>query len=135
MWRVTFLVAVIGGLVVCMSCFSLKAQSTTVRASLFEGVVAVGYIDRGATVNFTGPAIKVTHRPFSFLAGMLPSLKIKKDNAPANATRNASVIPSLGFGATLIYKHIALQVPFLYNPKTATANGKWNAGIGLGYKF
>lgn len=129
--RATFL----GGMALCMSNFSAEAQTTQVKASLFEGVVAAGYIDHGATINFTGPAIKISRKPFSFLAGMLPSLKFKEDKAAANAPRNAVVIPSLGFGFTLIYKHIAFQVPFLYNAKTAVADGKWNAGAGLGYKF
>lgn len=127
--------ALLGGMILCMSNFSAGAQSTQVKASLFEGVVAAGYIDHGATLNFTGPAIKISRKPFSFLAGMLPSLKIKEDKVTGNAPKNAAVIPSLGFGATLIYKHIAFQVPFLYNAKTAVADGKWHAGLGLGYKF
>jgi hypothetical protein len=138
----TFKAAIFGGLCFSMLCFSSKAQTitaapkatSTLKTTLFEGIVAVGYIDDGATINFTGPAIKLTHKPFMFMIGMLPSLKIKEDKT-ANGPRNTWVIPSLGFGATAVYKHIALQMPFLYNAKTASKDGKWNAGIGLGYKF
>lgn len=134
--------ACIGGLALAMLSFSADAQTnpgtkpvgSSLKTTLFEGIIAVGYIDHGATINFTGPAIKLTHKPFQFMVGMLPSLKIKKDNS-VNATRNATLIPSLGFGATAVYRHIALQMPFLYNAKTATKDGKWNVGIGLGYKF
>ncbi|WP_276088454.1 hypothetical protein [Pedobacter sp. JY14-1] len=125
----------LGGISISMLNFQAKSQTLQVKPSLFEGVVAAGYIDHGATLNFTGPAIKFSKKPFSLLTGMLPSLKFKKDNPVGNATKNALMIPSLGFGATLIYKHIAFQVPFLYNAKTASTNGKWNAGVGLGYKF
>ena len=138
----TFKAAIFGGLCLTMLCFSSIAQTNTTRekatstlkTTFFEGIVSIGYIDHGATINFTGPAIKLTHKPLTFLIGMLPSLKIKEDKT-ANGTRNAIVIPSLGCGATAIYKHIALQIPFLYNPKTAAKDGKWNAGIGFGYKF
>ncbi|MEJ7556696.1 MAG: hypothetical protein WKF66_00205 [Pedobacter sp.] len=138
----TFKTAIYGGLGLFMLCFASKAQTnttaakgtSTVKTTLFEGIVAVGYIDDGATINFTGPAIKLTHKPFIFMIGMLPSLKIKEDKT-ANGPKNAMLIPSLGFGATAVYKHLAMQIPFLYNAKTATKDGQWHAGIGLGYKF
>jgi hypothetical protein len=138
----TFKAAIFGGLCFFMLCFSSNAQTngaavnakSTLKTTLFEGIVAIGYIDHGATINFTGPAIKLTHKPFIFMIGMLPSLKIKEDKT-ANGPRNTWLIPSLGFGATAIYKHLALQMPFLYNAKTAAKDGKWNVGIGLGYKF
>lgn len=115
--------------------FSAKAQNNQLKTTFFEGIISAGYIDRGAIVNCTGPAIKYNHKPFTLMIGMLPSLKIKKDKVSGGAPRNAMVIPSLGFGATAVYKHIALQIPFLYNSKSATADGRWNPGIALGYKF
>jgi hypothetical protein len=138
----TFKTAIYGGLCLTMLCFSSEAQTSsapekatsTLKTTFFEGIVAIGYIDHGATINFTGPAIKLSHKPLTFLIGMLPSLKIKEDKT-ANGPKNATLIPSLGFGATAVYKHLALQIPFLYNAKTATKDGQWNAGVGLGYKF
>jgi hypothetical protein len=130
------------GLCLLMSYFSGQAQTNpnttkpnlNLTPTLFEGVVAVGYIDRGATINFTGPSIKLIHKPYMFMFGMLPSLKIKEDKT-ASGPKNTTLIPSLGFGATAVYHHLALQIPFLYNAKTATKNGEWNVGVGLGYKF
>ncbi|HKG06877.1 MAG TPA: hypothetical protein VKB19_10490 [Pedobacter sp.] len=127
--------AIFGSAALSMFCFSAKAQTGSIKPTLFEGVVAIGYIDHGATLNFTGPAIKYTRKPFTLMAGMLPSLKIKDDNAPAGAPRNAVFVPSLGGGITAIYKHIALQMPCLYTAKTASKDGRWNVGVGLGYKF
>ncbi|WP_018629843.1 hypothetical protein [Niabella aurantiaca] len=113
------------------------AQTTTPKtsASLWDGMVVAGYADKGAFINFGGPAVKWTHKPFCVSLGMLPSLRVKEDKAPANASKNAAVTPSLGFGLSASYKHLAIQVPVYYNAKTAAADGKWNTGIGLGYKF
>jgi hypothetical protein len=121
----TFKAAIFGGLCFSMLCFSSKAQTTTNAAKATSTL---------KTTLFEGPAIKLTHKPFMFMIGMLPSLKIKEDKT-VNGPKNTWVIPSLGFGATAVYKHIALQIPFLYNAKTASKDGKWNPGIGLGYKF
>ncbi|MNT98864.1 hypothetical protein D3C72_2415540 [compost metagenome] len=66
---------------------------------------------------------------------MLPSLRIKEDKVAAGATKNAALTPNLGFGLTAAFRHLAIQVPFYYNTKTATKNGEWNPGVGLGYKF
>jgi hypothetical protein len=127
--------AIYGGLALCMLNFKGKAQTTQIKPTLFEGVVALSYIDHGAAINCTGPAIKYTSKPFSLLIGLLPSLKIKEDKSPGNAPKNAIIMPSLGCGVTAIYKHIALQMPMLYTAKTSTKDGKWNVGVGLGYKF
>lgn len=127
--------AIIGSAALSMLGFSLKAQTSSIKPTLFEGIIAVGYIDNGATVNFTGPAIKYTHKPFTLMAGMLPSLKIKEDKVTGDAPKNSMFVPSLGCGVTAVYKHIALQMPCLYTAKTATKDGHWNVGVGLGYKF
>lgn len=127
-----FLAAIFGCLALCMLNFSAKAQ---VKASVFEGVVVAGYVDNGAYVNCTGPAIKYTNKPVCVMLGLLPSLKIKEDKVTGNATKNSTVMPSLGFGLTLAYKHLAFQLPAFYTGKTAAKDGKWNVGVGLGYKF
>lgn len=127
--------AIYGGLALCMLNFKAKSQTNPVKASLFEGVVVLSYIDHGAAINFTGPSIKYTSKPFSLLVGLLPSLKIKEDKPIGAATKNSIIMPTLGAGVTAIYKHIALQIPMLYSAKTASKDGKWNVGFGLGYKF
>lgn len=127
--------AIYGGLALCMLNFKIKAQTTQIKPTLFEGTVVLSYIDHGAAINFTGPAIKFTRKPFSLLAGVLPSLKIKEDKTLGNAPKNAMIMPSLGCGVTAIYKHIVLQMPMLYTAKTTNKDGKWSVGVGLGYKF
>ncbi len=116
---------------------SLCAQKEQkISAILFEGTVVAGYADDGAFINFTGPAVKMVRKPHWSLAfGMLPSLRIKEDQATAPAKRNATVWPALGTGFTFVFNHLALQLPVYYNAKTSTANGKWKAGAGIGYKF
>lgn len=112
-------------------------QTTTPKtsASLWDGMAVAGYVDKGAFLNFGGPAVKWTRKPFCISLGMLPSLRIKEDKVAANASKNATITPSLGFGLSASYKHLVLQVPLYYNAKTASADGKWNVGVGLGYKF
>ncbi|HEX7755580.1 MAG TPA: hypothetical protein VF421_09560 [Niabella sp.] len=104
-------------------------------ASLWDGMVVAGYVDDGTFINFGGPAVKWTHKPFCISLGMLPSLRIKEDKVTGNAPKNNTVTPSLGCGLTASYKHLALQLPLYYNAKTAAADGKWHVGAGLGYKF
>lgn len=110
------------------------AQEKKVKATWGEGVIVGGYVDEGAYLNFAGPALKFSGNSFSVLAGLLPSLRFKEDKSEGD-TKNSLVISALGFGLTGVYKHVAVQVPFFYNPKTAVSDGKWNVGIGLGYKF
>jgi hypothetical protein len=112
-----------------------NGNSVQTRATLFEGVIVAGYVDHGAYINCTGPAIKFSKKPISVLVGLLPSLRIKKDKVAAGAPKNSMLTPNLGFGITAIYKHLAVQVPLYYNAKTSSKDGKWNPGIGVGYKF
>lgn len=115
-----------------------KAQSssgTQTKPVLFDGIVVGGYVDHGAFINCAGPAIKFVKKPVVVLVGLLPTLRIKEDKVAPGAAQNSSVTPSLGFGVTAAFKHLALQVPFYYNAKTAVKDGKWHPGIGLGYKF
>ncbi|AHF16308.1 hypothetical protein [Niabella soli] len=112
----------------------MSAQAQT-AASLWDGMAVAGYADHGAFVNFGGPAVKWAHKPFCISLGMLPSLRIKEDKVANNATENTTLTPSLGFGLSASYKHLVLQMPLYYNAKTAAANGKWNVGAGIGYKF
>ncbi len=76
-----------------------------------------------------------TLKPYSFGFGMLPSVRIKEDKVVVSSKQNSLVTPSLGFGLTFAYKHLAIQVPAYYNGKSATADGTWKVGFGLGYKF
>jgi hypothetical protein len=121
-----------GCLAMIMSSFLVRSQT---KAVLFDGCLLTGYVDHGAFINCTGPSIRFSKKPYAILFGMLPSLRIKEDKVAAGATKNSAVTPNLGFGITTAFQHLALQLPFYYNPKTAVKNGKWNAGIGLGYKF
>lgn len=110
-----------------------QEAKTKLHATLCDGFIMAGYVNEGAYLNFGGPALKLTHKPFSFILGMLPSLRFKEDNN--GVTKNSFITPTLGTGLTIVYKHLALQAPLYYNSKTSAANGKWHAGVGLGYKF
>ena len=98
----------------------------------YWGTFVSGYVDRGAFVNFTGPALGYGFGKSQILIGMLPSLRFKEDSG---TTKNSVVIPTLGFGITYTYKSLAFQVPLYYTTKTSTSNGKWNIGLGLGIKM
>lgn len=122
----------------CCILYSTSAQTTTEKkASIvaWEGMAVAGYVNQGGFVNFGGPTIKLIKKPFSFGFGILPTMRIKEDDVPKGSPKNSAITPTAGFGFTIIYKHLALQVPFYYNAKTATRNGKWNPGLGIGYKF
>lgn len=103
---------------------------TTVQP--FDGTLVLGYVDNGAFMNFTGPNISFTKGKSKLMFGMLPSLRYKEDHS---AIKNAPITPNLGFGLTFSYKKFAFQVPMYYNAKTATANGEWNIGVGIGFKL
>lgn len=111
-----------------------NAQEKKVKATWGEGVVVAGYVDKGAYLNFAGPALKFSGNSVAVLAGLLPSLRFKEDKSESG-TKNSLVTSALGFGLTGVYKHLAVQVPFFYNPKTVVNDGKWNVGVGVGYKF
>lgn len=117
---------------ISMISFSAKSQT---KAVLFDGIIAAGYVDHGAFINCSGPGIRYTKKPFALSLGLLPTLRIKEDKVAPGATKNSSVTPTLGFGVTAAFHHLALQLPFYYNAKTAVKNGKWNPGIGVGYRF
>lgn len=120
-------------IVILLFCFTTSvAQKKEVSFKAWDGAVVAGYIDKGAFVNFTGPGVKWTRRPCSLLIGVLPSIKIKEDKS---AVKNSFLTPSLGAGITFAVKKLVLQLPFYYIPKTATENGQWKTGLGLGYKM
>ena len=121
-------------------CFGLSnnklfAQQATIKGSLFDGTVVAGYVDKGAYINCTGPAVKYSRSGASILLGLLPSLKIKEDKVDEGKPKNSLITPTLGFGITACIGHFALQVPAFYTTKSATTHGKWNVGLGIGYKF
>jgi hypothetical protein len=98
----------------------------------FSGIFVSGYVDDGAFINFTGPNLSFSTGKSQFLVGMLPSLRIKQDSG---TTTNSMITPTLGFGITYCFRALAFQIPCYYNPKTATKNGEWNIGVGIGIKF
>ena len=116
---------------------NVLAQQESKKATItfWEGMVVGGYVNDGAFVNFGGPTIKIVRKPWSFGFGILPTMRIKQEQVAKEATKNSAITPTAGFGFTFAYKHIVWQIPFYYNPKTATANGKWHPGFGLGYRF
>lgn len=111
----------------------VHAQHKKISAQAFDGIIVGGYTDNGAYINCTGPSVKYTAQKWNLMLGFLPSIKIKKDDS---VIKNATLIPTLGFGATLtIFKHLALQAPAFYIPKTNADHGRWTLGFGLGYKI
>lgn len=120
------------GILISGLCFSQETGSR-IKASFFDGVAVAGYVDHGAFINFTGPNVSFTHNSLKLIAGMLPSLRIKEDRSAG--TKNSPVMPTLGAGLTVVYKKIALQIPVYYNSKTASEDGSWKVGAGLGYSF
>jgi len=125
-------VAFISCLAIAMLSSPAKAQT---KATLFDGTIVVGYIDHGAYINCVGPSIRLNKKPFSVSAGLLPSLRIKKEKVALPTTKNTLLTPSLGFGLTVAFHHLIIQLPLYYNAKTTAKNGEWNIGAGLGYKF
>lgn len=111
---------------------NLLAQEPKVVFGFFEGTAVAGYVDKGGFLNFTGPNASFTSGKSKLLLGMLPSLRFKEDKSKV---KNSFVMPTLGIGLTYSYKKFAVQVPLYYNAKTATADGKWNLGIGIGIKL
>lgn len=118
-------------------CHYCPAQNPAPKPALaaWDGMVIAGYVDKGAFVNFGGPCVKFVSKPYVITLGMLPSLRIKEDKVAAGAKKNSAVMPNLGAGVSFAYKHLALQVPVYYNAKTAAVNGRWNIGVGAGYRF
>ncbi len=104
----------------------------SIKFNPFDGTIIVGYVDNGAFLNFTGPNISFTHKSSKITLGMLPTLRFKEDKG---LFKNAPITPTLGCGLTYSYKMIAFQVPIYYNAKTATANGRWNVGVGIGVRL
>lgn len=119
-------------LFVLFSLSSLAAQTEKTKVSVFDGIAVAGYVDQGAYINFTGPNVSYCFNDSKILIGLLPSLRIKEDKS---AVKNSLITPNLGVGVTYAYKKLAVQVPFFYNSKTETQNGKWHVGFGLGYRF
>lgn len=109
-----------------------NTKESKIKFTMQDGIVIAGYVDNGAFLNFTGPNISHTKNNTKIMLGMLPSLRIKEDN---KEPKNSIITPSLGVGFTYSYKRIAFQLPFYYNTKTASTDGKWNCGIGIGIRL
>lgn len=110
----------------------LFSQKTKVSALISNGTIVVGYVDKGAFLNFTCPAVKLQKGSSDLMIGVLPSLRFKVDNG---STKNSLVTPSLGIGFTYNYNSFAIQLPLYYKTKTNTQNGSWQLGLGVGYKL
>jgi hypothetical protein len=124
---------------ICFACafnsaWSQDKTGPQVKVTVWDGMMVAGYVNRGAYVNFGGPTLKLVRKPWNFGFGILPTMRIKEDQVPKGAPKNSIVTPTAGFGFTIAYKHFVFQVPFYYNPKSATVNGKWNPGVGIGFK-
>jgi len=118
-------------LTITMWATTIFAQEEKVTLALYDGIFIGGYVDHGGFLNFTGPSISTTYKNSKYIIGMLPSLRFKEDT---KTPKNAFVTPSLGLGFTYCYKYLAVQVPLYYNGKTATENGKWHIGLGIGLR-
>ncbi|MFD2200175.1 hypothetical protein [Shivajiella indica] len=111
---------------------SNDSEKGKIKVAAYDGILAAGFVDGGGFTNFTGPNINMTYGDSKYILSALPSLRYKKDNSEP---RNAFVTPNLGIGFTYSYKLFAIQIPLFYNPKTATENGSWHVGIGLGLRL
>jgi hypothetical protein len=119
-------------ILVCIQSSICYAQDPKVKVSAYDGIVIVGYVDNGGFSNFTGPNINLVYKDSKFILGALPSLRYKQDNS---TPKNSFVTPNLGIGFTYSYKLFAIQIPLYYNAKTATQNGNWQIGFGLGLRL
>ena len=117
---------------VLLSGVAAVAQEGGIRFGLFDGIVMAGYAGKGGFLNFAGPNLAYTSGNSRIMIGMLPSLRFKEDRS---AVKNAFVTPNLGMGITFVYKKAAVQIPLYYNSKTASLNGKWVVGVGVGMKL
>jgi len=111
---------------------SVHAQEPKVNPALYEGLVNAGFVDNGYFLNFGGPNLNVSFRNSKILLGMFPSLRFKQDKG---TPKNTFVTPALGLAFTYMYKSIALHLPLYYTAKTSKDNGKWNLGVGIGFKI
>lgn len=111
---------------------SVSSQNENIHFSIYDGVIAIGYVNQGGFLNFTGPNINLKRKNSKFILGMLPSLRFKDDSS---TPKNAFVTPNLGVGFTYSYKMWAIQLPLYYNSKTATNNGQWHIGLGVGLRL
>lgn len=109
-----------------------QPQTNTISVNLVDGMIAMGYVDHGAFLNFTGPNISFSRGKSKIMLGMLPSLRYKQDSG---VTKNSPIIPSLGIGLTYSYKRFVFQLPLYYNAKTSTTNGNWQLGVGVGFRL
>jgi hypothetical protein len=108
------------------------SQQTKIHADLYDGILIAGFVDGGGFTNFTGPNINMTRGNSRFILGALPSLRYKRDNS---TPKNSFVTPHLGIGFTYSHKIWAIQLPLYYNGKTATEDGNWNIGLGIGLRI
>lgn len=56
-----------------------QPQTKKIAVYVLEGIVAAGYVDYGAYLNFTGPNVSYSRGKSKLIFGMLPSLRFKID--------------------------------------------------------
>lgn len=127
-----YAIVVVTTLIYSVSYSQIEEAKAKIAFNPFDGILVLGYVDNGAYLNFTGPNISFTKGKSKVLLGMLPSLRYKEDH---NTIKNSPITPNLGVGLTYCYRKFVFQVPLYYNPKTTTTNGKWNVGVGLGFRL
>ena len=125
-------ISVIFLILLCTETFTLYAQDSKIKISIYDGAAIIGYVDDGGFLNFTGPNINLVLKNSKFIFGMLPSLRFKHETV---IPKSAFITPTLGVGFTYSYKLLAFQIPLYYNAKTATENGRWRIGFGLGLRI
>ncbi|WP_194774561.1 hypothetical protein [Pararhodonellum marinum] len=112
-----------------LSFTSYCQEDGKIKIRAYDGFIMTGYVDQGGFLNFTGPNANMTKGHSKYVLGMLPSLRFKQDNS---TPKNSFITPNLGIGFTYGYKIYAIQIPLYYNPKSATQDGRWHVGLGLG---
>lgn len=126
-----FLFLILFSLIFPAIAYGQKAQ---IKVSVYDGLIIGGYVGNGAFLNTIGPNVNLNFKNSKVLFGTMPSLRFQKDNS-GTKTKNTFVTPSLGIGITYLYKKLALQIPFYYSSKNTVEDGKWEIGIGIGFKF
>lgn len=120
------------GLIAIFFCnFNATAQDQKIHPVVIDGTFHIGYVNKGAYINLSGPSLSATYKNSKWNLGLVPSLRIKNDQS---TPKSSTILPSLGLGLTYGYKFWSFQLPIFYNPKSNTENGSWHLGFGIGYR-
>jgi hypothetical protein len=106
------------------NCISISyGQKSSIKVSVYEGLINGGCVGNGAYLNTIGPNVSLNFKDSKIILGTLPSLRFQNDIS-ITKTKNSFVTPSLGIGLTYQYKKLALQLPLYYVSKNTIENGK-----------